>query len=163
VSREQHSKAVADARRQALLVHARNVHLEAFNTSLLQARAADRNDPVTDDDAKQQAEVEKGHRSTLSRLARNNGTSPSKALAEATEMFETEMKSNLVAWTAELEVVQDMISDPDAYGHKLLDGRPMDVDQLKQGVIALQAIIAHASAALGLEDTPPNGSKRGSR
>lgn len=155
MSREQHSQAVSDARRQSLLIHARNVHLEAFNTSLLQKRAADKNDPVTDDDATAQADVEKGHRSTLNRLAKNNGTTAAKALADATEMFENEMRTNLAAWENELEVVHDMIADPAAYGHKLLDGRPMDVEQLKQGEIALRAVIAHARVALGLEDEPP--------
>lgn len=147
-----HDDAIADARRQALLVHAQQVHLDAFNSTVHRTRASDKQDPMTVEQAKAVQDAETASRKVLGRLARNNGSTPAKALADATDAYESNLRANLASWESELVVVLDMIAHPDEYGHKLLDGRPMDAEQLTQGVVALRAVIAQARSTLGVED-----------
>lgn len=154
---------IVKARRDAVIVHAQQVHFDAFASAVHRARASDPKDPVTADQAKAVQDAETGSRAVLSRLARMNGLTPAKALAEASDEYEKNLKRNLDQWEQELVIVLDMIDHPDEYAFKLLDGRPMDVEALKSvGVPSLQAVIAHAKAALGIEDPAPKKPKRAS-
>lgn len=151
---------ITKARRQAVIIHAQQVHFDTFASAVHRSRASDPKDPMTAEQAKEVQDAETASRQVLSRLARRNGLTPAKALAEASAMFEENMKRNLEAWEEELVTALDMIDHPDEYAFKLQDGRPMDVEQMKAvGVPSLRAVIAHAKATLGIED-PPKKPKR---
>lgn len=154
---------IAKARRDAVIVHAQQVHFDAFSSTVHRSRASDPKDPMSAEEAKEVQDRETASRAVLSRLARNNGLTPAKALAEASEEYEKNLKRNLDVWEEELIRVHDMIDHPEEYAFKTLDGRPLNVDEMKTiGIPSLLAVIAHAKAALGIEDPASKKPKRGS-
>lgn len=155
---------IANARRAAMLQQAKTVHKAAFASEVTRARAAVRDDPITAEHVQIAQGDETALRKTLAQLAKHNGTTAAKALAEAVDEHERELRENLTAWEDELAIIEDMIEHPgpdDVYGGRLLDGRPLVVKDLQQGVLALRATIKQARVELGIEDDKSTKRARG--
>jgi hypothetical protein len=149
-----HSEAVTNARRQAVVTHAVSLLKAQFDAESMRKRANDKDDPLEPE----QADA--------------HGTTPAKALSTAAEAWANELRGLLESWEVELQVSEDMLAHPDAYGGCLLDGRPFDDTiqtpageisikaQMESQLPGLRAVIAHAREVLGVEAPKPNRATR---
>lgn len=146
------------SRKQAVLANAVHVHGRAFDTAVAIARVADPADTFGEADKAPMVQAEKQARTVLSRLAKQHGSTTTKALAEAEDRWLRELRDNLAAWTQALYRTEDMLAHPEEYGDPplLLDGRPMDLDQLAKDKVAYQAVIAAAEKHLAEVGSTPD-------
>jgi hypothetical protein len=167
-----HSEAVTNARRQAVVTHAVSLLKAQFDAESMRKRANDKDDPLEPEQADAHDKVVDERRKSLNRLARMHGTTPAKALSTAAEAWANELRGLLESWEVELQVSEDMLAHPDAYGGCLLDGRPFDDTiqtpageisikaQMESQLPGLRAVIAHAREVLGVEAPKPNRATR---
>lgn len=153
---------VQEARQQAVVVHGKAVLDKQFDHDIAVKRAADPDDPTTDEVVAVFADTVTEAKAALGKIARQNGTTAAKAVALATDAHLEGLKGCIVGWTNEMLITQDMLDHPDAYGHKLLDGSPMpSPEQLQANVSGFRHAIAQANETLGVDPEPkkPRGRK----